>query len=86
MAQSAYPTNPYMSLYLAMAYVIEGNQKMADEHIQKAVTHHQTDYWTERFAAFGLLDDLQNFPTSSEEVYQTMERLQELTTSEGRKT
>jgi len=86
MAQSAYPTNPYMSLFLSMAYVIEGNEKMADEHIQKAVTHHQTDYWTERFAAFGLFDVLNNFPTSSEEVYQTMERLQELTTSEGRKT
>ena len=49
MAQAAYPTNPYMSLFLSLAYIIDGNRDQADAHYQKAVTHHQTDYWLDRF-------------------------------------
>jgi radical SAM superfamily enzyme YgiQ (UPF0313 family) len=75
MAQAAYPTNPYMSLFLALAYTLEGNQKESQLYLEKAVTHHQTEYWMERFQAFGLTDILTNFPQTSQEVYQTVQGL-----------
>lgn len=83
MAQSAYPTNPYMSLFLSLAYIIDGNQAQADDHHRKAVTHHQSDYWMDRFVSFGLLDVLENFPTDKSGVFHAMEMLRERTAPES---
>lgn len=79
MAQSAYPTNPYMSLFLALAYIISDDREQADAHYQKAVTYHQTDYWMDRFVSFGLLDILNNFPKDKSGVFETIQRLRERT-------
>ena len=79
MAQSAYPTNPYMSLFLALAYIIADNQEQADAHYKKAVTYYQTEYWMDRFMSFGLLDVVNNFPTDKSEVFQAVNGLREQT-------
>ena len=79
MAQSAYPTNPYMSLFLSLAYIIDGKSAEADAHYQKAVAAHQTDYWLDRFVSFGLMDVLKDFPKNTSEVFHTMEMLRERT-------
>jgi len=75
MAQTAYPTNPYMSLFLAMGYVLDGQGEQAAEHLEKAQTFHQTDYWMGRFIAFGLIEVLNDFPSSKDGVYQAIESL-----------
>lgn len=75
MAQVAYPTNPYMSLFLALAYVIKGDKDKAEDYYNKAVLYNKTDYWRERFASFGLDRVLDNFPENKSAVFETIENL-----------
>ena len=79
MAQSAYPTNPYMSLFLSLAYMIDGNDEQAELHHQRAIDYHQTEYWIDRFVSFGLMDVLKDFPSNRSEVFNTMKVLIERT-------
>ena len=78
MAQLAYPTNPYMSLFLALAYSLKGRQDKAADYCDKATKlYDRSDYWRERFDCFGLAAVLRHFPTDSDEVIQTMEGLRD---------
>lgn len=78
MAQVAYPVNPYMSLFLSLAYTIQGNPEKVNEYYIKAVEYHKTDYYMEIFVSFGLLEILNNFPKDAYEVFKSMERLRTL--------
>jgi len=77
MAQVPYPTNPYMSLFLALAYQIKGDVRRAEEYRSKAVEFSQTDYWRQRFADFKLVDILENFPQTAQETFDTIGLLRE---------
>ncbi|UCD55357.1 MAG: B12-binding domain-containing radical SAM protein [Candidatus Omnitrophota bacterium] len=77
MAQIAYPTNAYMSLFLSLAYIIKGDQKNSRNYYNKAVLCHQSDYWRERFSSFGLTGVLNNLPRNAETAWKTMETLRE---------
>ena len=79
MAQTAYPTNPYMSLFLALAYVIDDQPEKAAEHFQQASNLHKTEYWNDRFTAFGLMELLEELPASREGAYQVIEDLRQRT-------
>ncbi len=75
MAQAAYPTNPYMSLFLAVAYVIKEEKNQAKEYFDKAVMFGNTGYWQEIFAAFGLNNLVDKFPQSKVEAFKSIELL-----------
>ncbi len=75
MAQTAYPTNPYMSLFLALGCILTGDNSKAGELYGKAIQFGNTDYWRERFNAFGLDKIVKNFPITKEEVYRSMDYL-----------
>ncbi|MBN2377175.1 MAG: B12-binding domain-containing radical SAM protein [Sedimentisphaerales bacterium] len=77
MAQVAYPDNPYMNLFLGMAYQIEGDREQAQRCLERARQSVQTDYWRERFSEFGLHEVLNNFPENRDKVFGVMERLRE---------
>ena len=50
----AWPTNPYMSLFLSLAYVISGEAEKAAELRRQTKLNSDGDYWRERFSTFGL--------------------------------
>jgi radical SAM superfamily enzyme YgiQ (UPF0313 family) len=75
MAQVPYPTIPYMSLFLAVAYVIKEEKNKAKEYFDKAILSANTGYWQEIFAAFGLNDLLEKFPQSKNEAFNSIELL-----------
>lgn len=75
MAQVAYPTNAYMSLFLSLAYIIKGDRDRSKDYYNKAALCCNTDYWRERFASFGLSEALLNFPRTKGEVFETVENL-----------
>jgi len=77
MAQVPYPTNPYMSLFLALAYQIKGDVRKTEEYRSKAVEFSKTDYWRQRFADFKLVDILENFPQTAQETFDTIGLLRE---------
>lgn len=78
MAQMAYPTNPYMSLFLSLAYIIKGNSERSREYYDKTMLYNKNDYWRERFADFGLNEVVRNFPKTKHDVFDTIENLRRL--------
>ena len=75
-AQKAYPTNPYMNLFMALAYVIKGETETARDLKQMAVDFSRDAYWADRFETFGLDTILENFPQTADGVYETLALLQ----------
>ncbi len=76
MAQMAYPTNPYMNLFLALGYTITGGRGKARELYNKAIKFGDTDYWRDRFKSFGLDKIVRDFPAQKKEVYESMDYLE----------
>lgn len=74
-AQRAYPTNPYMSLFLAMAYTILGNHEKAAMIYDKAIAYSADEYWQRRFQEFGLDRAMAKLPRTAEEVFACVEDL-----------
>jgi len=75
-AQKAYPTNPYMSLFLSLAYRIRGNGEKADQLAQDAERDSQNEYWNERFEEFGLKQLLKASPKTTQDVFDLLLALQ----------
>ena len=72
-AQRAYPTNPYMMLFLGLAYRLKGEDTAADECHAKARKFADSDYWRDRFAAFHLDDLLTEFPATASDVHHRLD-------------
>jgi len=77
MAQVAYPTNPYMNLFLSFAHIIKGDMAVAINCYKEAVLSSKSSYWQGRFDSFGLNKIMNDFPRTQEEVFEAMERLRE---------
>lgn len=77
MAQLAYPDNPYMCLFLSLAYIIEGNYKKAEEYHDRAKSASKNEYWIKRLDSFGLLRLLDNYPIDQAEVFRVLGELKE---------
>jgi len=77
MARVAYPTNPYMSLFLCLARRLTGDDEQADQDLARARTDADTPYWRERFAAFGLDEVLADPPREAPDVHAAVDRLRE---------
>ncbi|MBU1122812.1 MAG: B12-binding domain-containing radical SAM protein [Candidatus Omnitrophica bacterium] len=75
MAQAAYPVNPYMSLFLALAYLLEDQPGKAEEYRQKALVFSKSEYWQERFVNFGIDKVLNSFPQNKSKVFEAIESL-----------
>jgi len=54
MAMMAYPYNPYMSLFLSIAYSLIGQAERSQEYLKHCTTHCGSPYWHDRFSAWGL--------------------------------
>ena len=76
---SSYPKNPYMNLFVGLAYQIEGDREQADYFLQRAIKFSgENDYWKERFHVFGLDLIMEDFPKSREEVYASLLNTQKM--------
>lgn len=75
-AQMAYPTNPYMSLFLAVARQIQGNAPEARRLCDLAAEQTRSTYWEERFRAFHLTRVLDDFPRDAGAALAMLEGLQ----------
>jgi len=74
-AQRAYPTNPYMVLFLGLAYRLLGHDAQAEEYHRLAVEYVNSEYWNERFSAFYLDRLLTDFPANGEAVYESLKMI-----------
>lgn len=76
-AQAAYPTNPYMSLFLSLACLIKGNSAKADEYRSKMTTIMDNDdcYWRKWFKSFCLDKVIQDFHADRDETFETINYL-----------
>jgi radical SAM superfamily enzyme YgiQ (UPF0313 family) len=68
-AQQAYPTNPYMAVFIGLAFRLLGQDADAENCHQLAVKFANDDYWRDRFSAFFLDSLLSDFPNDAAEVY-----------------
>jgi hypothetical protein len=75
MARRAYPTNPYMALFMGLAYQIKGEPEQASAARDLAERYMATDYWRERFAAFGLDELVRDFPRDRPATFAALARL-----------
>ena len=76
MAQISYPQNPYMCLFLALAYRLIGSEKATEEQYQRMLVNlGSSKYWTERFDQFGLSVFVEDFPKTPEAVSKQLEYL-----------
>jgi radical SAM superfamily enzyme YgiQ (UPF0313 family) len=71
----AYPTNPYMLMFLAIAYLLDGDKEASSASLKEARSCVDSEYWRDRFAAFHLDELLTNFPTASETVHTALAEL-----------
>lgn len=74
-ARRAYPSNPYMLLFLAVGHRILGHDIVCEKYLEEAKVNVNTDYWRARFSAFELNGLLNDFPATSGGVYTSIEAL-----------
>ncbi len=75
---SSYPANPYMNLFLGLAYQIEEDAEEASFYLQRAKTNiNGNEYWEERFRRFGLDHIVTDFPDSKNGVFSCLQNLQQ---------
>lgn len=68
--QDVYPHNPYMRLFTALGYALQGMGADALAHLDRARgIVEESENWRRRFTAFGLDTLLSDFPSRGEEVY-----------------
>ena len=75
-AQKSYPSNPYMCLFLSLAYVLKGGLGKAEELRAQAIEYSQPEYWRERFETFGLDTILEAEPKTEQGVYDVLTKCQ----------
>ncbi len=76
-AQKSYPSNPYMCLFLSLAYVLKGDLAKVEELRAQAIEYSRSKYWRERFETFGLDTILKAKPQTEQQVYDVVRGLQE---------
>jgi radical SAM superfamily enzyme YgiQ (UPF0313 family) len=74
-AQRAYPTNPYMTLFLALGRRLMGDDEAAEQLVSLARRHVATEYWQDRFAAFRLDHLLADFPSTPDATHTALAAL-----------
>ncbi|MFC1452614.1 B12-binding domain-containing radical SAM protein [Verrucomicrobiota bacterium] len=78
-AQVPYPANPYMNLFLALAYTLAGDRAAAQDCLETARAVCTTEYWKHRFLLFNLRSILDDFPVTRAEALEGLRRLREKT-------
>jgi len=74
--QISYPYNPYMYLFAGIGRFLMGDKELALKHLENAkIKVNQSEYWKQRFIQFNLMWLLNNFPSTADEVYRTLELL-----------
>lgn len=76
-ARRAYPSNPYMLLFMALGNRLLGNDTLAQELLASAKLCADNAYWRDRFSAFRLDALLNDFPESSEDMYASLAALRQ---------
>ena len=72
----SYPSNPYMCLFLSLAYVLKGGLAKAEVLRVQAIEYSQPEYWRERFETFGLDTILEAEPKTEQGVYDVLTKCQ----------
>ncbi len=76
MVQCAYPTSPYMNLFLAIAHVVDESElSIIQQYYKNALESGQKEYWQKCFKSFGILDLLNSQPTDKKEVIEFLSKL-----------
>ncbi|MBF0295268.1 MAG: B12-binding domain-containing radical SAM protein [Magnetococcales bacterium] len=77
MARVAYPGNPYMCLFLALAHRIAGGDAQALGYHRMSRERLTTPYWQERFEAFGLTAIANALPATTDAAFQALDTLRQ---------
>jgi len=81
MAMVAYPSIPYMSLFLSLAYLISGNSLKSKKYLLITQKNCKSHYWQNCFSSFNLLNITENFPNCPTEALETIDILRNCTDS-----
>lgn len=75
--QAAYPSNPYMHLFVALGCVLLGKFNEAESHLKRGRSLVDlSPYWRARFRKFRLDELMASFPRSAGDVYARLDDLQ----------
>jgi len=74
-ARRAYPSNPYMTLFMALGHRLMGNDAEAIHLLELSRQNCNDDYWKGRFSAFHLDGLLTDFPATPQAVYDELAHL-----------
>jgi len=75
--QERYPTHPYITLFLALGYLLENKKEKTERYYKKTLENLRDEYWKDKFNHFGLMDVVENFPSSPESAKKTLEDLRQ---------
>jgi hypothetical protein len=73
--QERYPTQPYLTMFLALAYFLDENYEKAGEYYEKTKKNLEDDYWKDKMDEFGLMELINNFPKNKRQAEETLEIL-----------
>jgi radical SAM superfamily enzyme YgiQ (UPF0313 family) len=76
MAQVSYPQNPYMCLFLALAYRLTGSETDCNDQYDRLLANLKgSKYWANRLDQFELSIFAEDFPKTSDEVLDRLDSL-----------
>ncbi len=73
--QERYPTHPYLTLFLALAYLLNENQEKAEEYYKKTLKNIEDDFWKQKMKEFKLIEIIDNFPRDRKETEKALKIL-----------
>jgi radical SAM superfamily enzyme YgiQ (UPF0313 family) len=77
-ARKAYPYNPYMLFFLAVAYKIDNNLKLSNERYILAIDKINSDmFWRDKLSEFGLMEFINNFNklVGTSDIFNSLENI-----------
>ncbi|MBF0447831.1 MAG: radical SAM protein [Magnetococcales bacterium] len=76
-ARKAYPSNPYMLLFLSLANRLLGANPAADQLQKEAIENRDDEYWRGRFKTYHLEDIIENPPKTRQDVFLLLQRIRQ---------
>lgn len=73
--QERYPTHPYLTMFLALAYLLKEDNEKAEEYYKKTKKNLEDIYWRDKMDEFELVGFINNFPKNKKQAKETLEEL-----------
>lgn len=75
--QERYPTHPYLTMFLALAYHLKENNEEANKYYLKTIKNLDDEYWKQKMEEFGFVEIINNFPKNKSQAEETLEKIRD---------